>query len=1088
MIPCGACHSDDILTPSPTLQEHYKGQMIVLRALGTAEIDTGVSRLTPSQEIVFAAALYLILERGKRVSRTQLAAMLWPAVAERARAHRLRQTIFQLKKLGIIVMADRDTLRLSQHEVRSDVDDLAASDASSALTRDSLEFLPGYTPRLSEPLRDWVEGKRASAHATATAILIHEVERSRLQADWSTVEKASAKCLSLDSYNETAVLAQAEAAAMRGGKRKAVSILDRYIAEMGIGAGQGDLQLPAALLRRRVVERIPDRPPLLNIDPPFVGREAEMEILTRKFNEAREGHGSAILLVGEPGIGKSRLSAELARFAELQGALVQRATCRRADVDRPLSLFVDTVPQLREMPGALGCAPESFAFLKRLTEFDERPQEAMHQGDSDTLFQNLRAALFDLVDSIVEERSLLVVIEDVQWLDDASAKILIGMVQRSASQPIFFLFNLRPSHNALLDYAEKSRWETAVLGPLKPAPSMALLNSVALRPGDRPEADFASWCLEVAEGNPFFLQELAHQWIETGRRHEAPPSIAKVLQERLSRLSPEALRTLQVSSILGEHATLDRVEAVLEYQPHQILAAIDELSTSAMLKSNEPEKGERPPLQPRHDFLASAAIGRLPAISVAFIHRRSAEVLDQEIAQNVMPTNLLWACATHRHHAGDRDKARTLSLSCAEQLLAVGLAHDSCKAFEKCLDYCTSDDQKLEVLPRLASALQLIGEWDRTKAVLRACISIAEKLDPGASTHNEFELRLLAARHQSALDFPSLFADLLQCVKSSAASPSHRVRAAVIALKISTDIGPPDALDSIYSEVEHLLKMPDVPERARLEVEMIVRTTRQREVVSEEELRKFVAVARASTGDLSYSNALLTAAAACRISGRYEVGLEFVMEAFDHEKQLKHYARLPFILISEIRLHVAATNYPMAEASLARLMEYPIPPDDEFMASELETYKVRLAVERGSAEEASAGLKAMRHSPESYSPRRRANCLALTLRVRLLEKAELDEIRQLVSRLEVEHLRVRDLGGHDFEAYSLCLGFCALGKRQRGIKLLYDYLEHHRLCRWPIPGEIVLACRGDGRVASKPILSRDHRNSVNQRGTEVSLR
>jgi len=65
--------------------------MIVLRALGTAEIDTGVATLTPSQEIAFAAALYLILEGGKNVSRKRLASLLWPRVPEKARMHRLRQ-------------------------------------------------------------------------------------------------------------------------------------------------------------------------------------------------------------------------------------------------------------------------------------------------------------------------------------------------------------------------------------------------------------------------------------------------------------------------------------------------------------------------------------------------------------------------------------------------------------------------------------------------------------------------------------------------------------------------------------------------------------------------------------------------------------------------------------------------------------------------------------------------------------------------------------------------------------------------------------------------------------------------------------
>jgi len=106
--------------------------MIVLRALGTAEIDTAVTTLTPSQEIVFAASLYLILERGKRVSRARLASLLWPRVAEKARAHRLRQTILQLKKLGIGVNADRDNLLLPQHDARSDADDLSISDPATA--------------------------------------------------------------------------------------------------------------------------------------------------------------------------------------------------------------------------------------------------------------------------------------------------------------------------------------------------------------------------------------------------------------------------------------------------------------------------------------------------------------------------------------------------------------------------------------------------------------------------------------------------------------------------------------------------------------------------------------------------------------------------------------------------------------------------------------------------------------------------------------------------------------------------------------------------------------------------------------------
>src|SRR5439155_21549776 len=188
-----------------------------------------------------------------------------------------------------------------------------------------------------------------------------------------------------------------------------------------------------------VVERVPDRPSGRNADPPFVGRQHEMEHLTRKFERARLGNGSGALLLGEPGIGKSRISGELARFAELQGAQVQRAACRRADLDRPLSLFVDIVPQLRELPGALGCEPETFSFLKRLTEFEQRSVGKSQAADSQLLFESVRSALFDLFDSITEERCFVLIIEDLQWLDDASGRILMQMVEWSDSKRVLFL-------------------------------------------------------------------------------------------------------------------------------------------------------------------------------------------------------------------------------------------------------------------------------------------------------------------------------------------------------------------------------------------------------------------------------------------------------------------------------------------------------------------------------------------------------------------------------------------------------------------------------------------------------------------------
>jgi DNA-binding SARP family transcriptional activator len=1048
--------------------------MIELRSLGTAEIDTGTSTLTPSQEIVFGAALYLILERGNHISRKHLASLLWPAVPEKARAHRLRQTILQLKKLGLTVKADRDNLSLSDREVRRDVDALSSSEGIEALGHGSLAFLPGYSPRFSEPLRDWLDSKRSAFHAEATRPLVHELEHSRLQADWAMVEKMAAKCLALDEYNETAVLARAEAAAMRGAKHEAMSILDRYIAE--VGSERTELRLPATLLRRRIVERIPDRPPVLNGAPPFVGREAEMAALTGSFGRANAGAGSATLITGEPGIGKSRLSAQLARFAELQGAAVQRATCRRTDIDRPLSLFVDIVPQLRELPGALGCAPDTFAALKRLTEFEQRPDDSGHPDYPEMLFQGIRTALFDLVDSLADERCLVLLVEDVQWLDNASWKILAQMVEWAPSKRVFFLLNSRPgNNNAFGELAESALVRTLHLGPLTETSATTLLRSLAQQSTELSDASFIGRSLAVAEGNPFFLQELAHHWAETGGRYEAPPSVAKVLQDRLARLSAEGLHVLQTCAVLGECATIDRVEKVLAYQPHMLLAAIEELSKAAMLNSPTEEidlpNGR---LQPRHDFLSFAAIDRLAPLSLAFIHRRSADVLEAEIAHNTMPTTLLWACASHRHHAGDRERALSLTMACAEHLLEVGLAREASTAFQRSLEYCVRDAQRLRILPRLALAFELEGDWENCRQTLNKCNQIFTQQDASNGKHNEYELRFLDARFRSALDFANLLEETILCVASKDASPAHRVKAAVLAMKMAVDFGESDRADWLYREVSSILGDPSVCDYDRLELEMIQRTDRGDGVVPLGDLHRFTQAARQSEGEIGYSRALLTAAAACRRSARYEEGLAFVSLADNHAKSNKLHAKHIEVAFSAVLLHTAAGNFAAASQALKEARKYQLPTDNNRVRNAIHYHAARLALEDGDLAVAATEFESIDTPASTSSHNRKGFHLALEVRIRVEQGWSSESLAPVVAQLEEHHLRMRGCGGQDFESHATYIGLCAVGESQRADDLLTAYVDEHRRSRWPLPREIVDILSAKGMSCVGPEASNGH--------------
>jgi hypothetical protein len=382
------------------------------------------------------------------------------------------------------------------------------------------------------------------------------------------------------------------------------------------------------------------------------------------------------------------------------------------------------------------------------------------------------------------------------------------------------------------------------------------------------------------------------------------------------------------------------------------------------------------------------------------------------------------------------------------------LAGDASTAFQKSLDYCATDEQRLEVLPRLAFSAQLNGEWEKAKDALRTCIRLAQKVSPTIGPHSEFELLLFAARLLSDLDYYRLLADIIPCVESRDASPAHRVRAAVMALKIATDMGPTNTLETIYHHVEPLLENTQLPETPRLEVEIIYRTTQRRESVPIETLKRFVESARVSVGEIAYSNALLTAANACRISARYEEGLAFIAQAFDHAASHNRRVGLSRVFIAELKLHMAAGALERAESTLARMMAHPIAPDDTLAIAEAQVYRTRIAIEKRDLKGAAAALAAVQEVPRTYSPRRRAHVLAMRLRIRLMENASQDEIRALVSDLRLEYLKVRSLGVDDFETLALYAGLCALGETTQGGALVTEYVQIHRPSAWPLPEEI----------------------------------
>lgn len=1024
--------------------------MLELRALGNAEIVTDKATLTPSQEIVFASALYLILERKKRVSRTSLAEILWPKVDPATRSHRLRQTLLQLKKLGFPLRADNNTVGIRVDTSLADVGGLHALEKGVLPSGGPVEFLPGYSPRFSEPFRDWVDARRSELHSLSSQALLPVLREKRATGHWAEVEELARRSLTLDPLNESAVLSLAEASAMRGQKHEAVAILDRYLEE--IGSRNSDIRLPATLLRSRISEAgQPNHQPVA--EPGFIGREKELNQLTTYLAKAEKGCGSVSLILGDPGIGKSRLVLELARFAELQGVKVQRVACRHSDVDRPLSVFVDLVPQLRDLPGALGCSQETLVALKRLTEFNGSETTPPAFDDLSGVDRSIRNALFDLLDALVDEQCLLILVEDIHWLDRASAKIFAEMTEWATSRSLLVVFNARPGPSPLTHSVLWDDGHRIELPPIARSHAEELLRSVVRCRVPDPDTAVIEWMLSAGEGNPFFLQELAKHWIETGHLHDVPPSVATLLNTRLSRLSDDSLRVLQSCAVLGEHATLDRIEAVLEYKAHQILNALQELNSAGMLLSSG---GDDQPagrqLKVRHDLVSIAALGSLGPLAQTYLHRRIGSVLERELSGARSRTSLLWAAAFHWGRAGDSDKALSVAQSCAEHLLEIGLPSDAVAAFEKAAEYCRSDETRLTVLSRLVLALQMNGQWEKSRVILLACRDLRYRIAPDANVHDDLEVHLYDARWRASLEHTSLLRELVTCAESPAASPSHRISCGLLGLKVGSNLGALEAMRRLYSIVEPLLGAGHGDHMTQLEIEMVFHSICGDVERALDGLDSYLDVVRNQRTPLTVCRGLMNAAFACRIAGRRDDAISLLSECVQHALNHKLHERAAANLLALVNVFLASSEIEKAQEAMDRANSLYQLDTDATWNADRDLLCARLAFEeRDYARAALLFNKVEAIIDSQQGAGRRAAVLALAVQIGIKTGLPQAQLQALVRKLHAAHLLTRETGCQDFEAFSLFLGMRSIGEPTCGKELLIEYAAIHRREKWTLP-------------------------------------
>jgi class 3 adenylate cyclase/tetratricopeptide (TPR) repeat protein len=490
---------------------------------------------------------------------------------------------------------------------------------------------------------------------------------------------------------------------------------------------------------------------------PFVGRDDELAVLGRTLAEARSGRGQVVAIVGDPGVGKSRLVAEARGlagsdviFLEGQcfsyGALVPylpivgllRGLGDVAEGD-PSDLVADRVRAVVVAAGldVEGTMPYLLRLLGATTVGDARDVLS-----AETLKARTLDVLVRLVVGTSERRPVVVILENVHWIDRISEEFLTALVDAVAGARITILLTYRTGYRPR--WRETARAIQIELPPLRHEHGLMILRAVAT--SRLLTDDVANTILERAEGNPFFVEELTrvvadHDDLRAGS--DLPKTVQEVLMARIDRLSPEAKRVLQVAAVLGRTVPL-RLLREMEDQKPVLERAVRELMRAELFYSRVED--EDIVYVFKHALVQEVAYSSLLTAHRRALHARAAENLERLCARHL--DQVYDRLAFHYSRSQAADKAVEYLERLADRAArwyahaeAVEALREAMTHVDQIADPTTHDRLRLRLALRQAHSLHFLGRFTETLDLLRPYEATVQTLDDDALA-GEFYVRL----------------------------------------------------------------------------------------------------------------------------------------------------------------------------------------------------------------------------------------------------------------------------------------------------------------------------------------------------------